>query len=175
MQVWFPKADIANNCAVLTLQNGSDWSVIHSLWGNPDSNVESIPARLARGGRSDFAYLGGELVCSDRALAALRPDIQSEVAPLRLDVDGELTCWILNVTNMRDCLDKQGTRFVYSPMNKNIVVDVEKYVFVEAAIGDSFLFRVPEIPARIFATERFRQATRDHYGGPSCQVLPAIW
>lgn len=73
-----------------------------------------------------------------------------------------ITYYLPNVTEMIDCLDKQRSKALYSPSNKDRILFVNKYCFHEHLIGEKIMFRLKDEPHRIaFVTETVVSALRE--------------
>ena len=67
--------------------------------------------------------------------------------------------YIMNATNVVDCLDKKKSAISYSPSDGRIM-GINKAVFLSHRMPNAYLFKVPEDMSLIYATDRFVEAVR---------------
>lgn len=73
-----------------------------------------------------------------------------------------ITYYLPNVTEKTDCLDRQRSKALYSPTNKDRILFVNKYCFHEHLIGNKIMFRLKDEPRRMaFVTETVVSALRE--------------
>jgi hypothetical protein len=133
------------------------WEQIDVFDGSPRlASYVPIEAQLVGGDLTDFVYIqSGALFCSEEAWLQISGPLETEVEPLPMTVNGR-RYYILNITNVLDCLDEQESIIVYWPDGR--VRDVERYVFHEDKVEGAFLFKIPQRrKTQIFCTARFRQ------------------
>ncbi|MFD2611582.1 imm11 family protein [Paenibacillus gansuensis] len=73
-----------------------------------------------------------------------------------LDVfNGKEKFYILNVINLIDCLDMDKSKIEYFSSGR--IMEVVSYSFKPDLIKESYLFKVPQYPSKIFATDRMKK------------------
>lgn len=73
------------------------------------------------------------------------------------------TYYLPNVVGTTDCLDRQRSKALYSPTNKDRILFVNKYCFHEHLIGEKIMFRLKDEPHRMaFVTETVVSALRNN-------------
>jgi hypothetical protein len=96
---------------------------------------------------------------SQRAKAALEPVLGKEAEFRAIGRILNEDYYIMNVTNLVDCLDESNSKIVYSD-DDGRVLSVRQAVFLRRRMGDVSLFKVPQDMGRIYATDRLVEVVR---------------
>lgn len=151
-----------NVSATLQLKEGKDWQFLHNQMGKrTDIPLPLLQARIIEGEPKHFVHLGGDPVCSAAVWEVLRPHLEEEVQDLPIIVEDE-PYFLLNVVNIVDCLDVPASQMIYSPLGNGSIIDIRRYAFHLDKVGRSKLFRIPQLPARVFATASFCDLVAKH-------------
>ncbi len=93
----------------------------------------------------------GVIAASEKAINVLERHLNDAVELLPIETDiGKF--YILNVTYFIDCFNKSKSLFTAS--NTGTVVSYIKLEFNEKKIGESAIFKIPELPYRIFLSDK---------------------
>jgi hypothetical protein len=147
------------NCVSYEDQQVLDFDGSSRKEGWQPPHVQRVrPTKRSGNKPADLPSRVDELIMRRPAMEALRDvlDAYGEVLPLATDDGVEL--FVHNVCVVLDALDKERTEF--HPVPETTIVWVQKPVFIESAIGDVEMFRVPEDPLRVYYTERFVQRVK---------------
>ena len=98
---------------------------------------------------------------SGRAKQALEPVIGQEAEFRAIGKILGNDYYIMNVTNIVDCLDEKKSDLIYSP-DDGRVLSLRQAVFVPDRLPDASLFGVPQDVTPIYATDRFVEAVRKY-------------
>ena len=92
----------------------------------------------------DFAYsFCGGYALDSRACEVLRPILEQSCELLPLLPHEEETFHLLNVLEIVDCMDEEGTRFAISKATGHKTIQIEKYQFAPDRFSESPLFKLP--------------------------------
>jgi hypothetical protein len=156
MNIWLFKEQ--SNTATLSYRELRDGDQLDLMYQNSGKRIinewKPMSAYIDRGTPEGFVYFVGIPTCAEDSWKKIQPSVISEIEGLPLTIDND-TFYVLNVINVLDCLDMSSSKFVINPLNKRIMA-VTKFVFLEEALKDTLIFRIPEEPRYIFATDRFR-------------------
>jgi hypothetical protein len=153
MEIWQPRAK--EGSAGLIFNELRDWDKIEVALGKDVAHDWiALDAKIAKGKPRDFVQMGTLLVCGNEAWQLLENKLKNEVQPLPIKV-GELHYYILNVTNIVDCLDTSASRFLRTPFDAT-GGEIIKYVFQQDKLVNTFLFAIPQMPKIVFATSAFK-------------------
>jgi hypothetical protein len=98
---------------------------------------------------------------SERAKQALEPILKTEAEFRAIGNILGKPHYIMNVTNVVDCLDETKSDIVYSP-DDGRVLSLRQAVFVLHRIPEACLFSVPQDVTPIYATDRFVEVVRKY-------------
>jgi hypothetical protein len=124
-------------------------------WKLPKHTVEYTQLVL-----NDFVHGFTEApFVSQRAKQEIEPIVgkESEFRPIGKILDTDY--YIMNVTNVVDCLDLDRSHITYSD-DDGRVLSLNQALFLPGRIPDVSLFRVPQDPTPIYATDRFVEVVR---------------
>lgn len=154
MDLWEVRCDVNNYASVLI---EGEYPVYE---GTP---VLTSPVMRGRFTESepigDFAYLtAGALVARRQVVEKFPSALRSEIQLIPVAISGgKDEYYVLNVTNVIDALDEEGSEIKYFPSSRR-VYRVTRYVFRESLLNDACLFKVPQlVRTDIYATPRFRE------------------
>jgi hypothetical protein len=100
-----------------------------------------------------------DAVCiTQRMYDILYPLIKNDAEFLPLQSD-EGVYYLLNVTNIVDCIDREKSICTLTP--NGLVLDYEDLVFDTEKIKDLYIFRVPDFPYQVFLTENLKTEIED--------------
>ena len=132
-------------------QQGQRWNAVKVRRVRADERQEFKP--------SDFPWLGSHaLVMRRRAVDALRNILvaHGEVLPLATE-DVEL--YVFNARAI-DALDEERSTIIRFP-ETNRIMRLKKVTFVEAAISDAEIFRLPHRASPTYVSQRFVDRVKD--------------
>ena len=114
----------------------------------------------SEGERGDFLYLFPTLLgvgkTASQVLAPLAGR-ELELLPVE-DATGDIAA-LVNFTNVLDALDEPASEL--RRFSSGRVMQVTKYAFRPALVGNAHVFRVPQVLTVIFATLRFKELVAD--------------
>ena len=116
-----------------------------------------------KGSVGDFAYLTPGILCCSESAKNKLDDISSSVEWIKFTIDGVQGHWyFINVTDVKDCLDREKSEIDYLDDEETEIFDVEEYVFKDIESIDSYIFKVKGIEAtQIFCTDKFVELIED--------------
>ena len=110
----------------------------------------------------DFPSLSGGIppVFSGKAASLLRPLFSKniELLPLR---HGQQELYAVNVYEITDCLDHDHSKVTRFASSEGIM-RIDSYAFKENCLEDRHIFRLPELRARIFVSDRFKETVESN-------------
>jgi hypothetical protein len=147
--------------AIVELSRPEEYALLPRFDGSPCAVAwpSHISGAFANGRAGAFAYLtAGALVCQEHAQDVLRLTLgkDAEWLPLRVGRD---TMLVLNPLPVVDVLDRERSDLVMFSTGR--VLEVQRYVF-RRATKLPLLFRVPEVPLNLLATDMFRELVERH-------------
>lgn len=108
----------------------------------------------------DALGFGANLLVNDAVRQLFTELGISEIEYLPMEYQGQ-TYYLPNVVGTIDCLDRQRSKALYSPTDKDRILFVNRYCFHEHLIGEKIMFRLKDEPRRLaFVTETVVSALR---------------
>lgn len=102
-----------------------------------------------------ISYTPGAIVFSRFAKELLEPYIGSEVEFLPISPEGK-DLYVVNVTNVIDCLDHKSSEFRYHSDGKTIRT-IRHYEFMPGMLSGVNIFKIPEAASvKILCTQQFK-------------------
>lgn len=96
------------------------------------------------------------VVVSEKCYKLIAPYIKGSVQVLNARSQSE-KLYVLNVTKVIDCLDKENSRLKLFPSSGRIM-DIEEYVLYQDRLKDAFIFKIPEeVRTHPFVTDEFKK------------------
>ncbi len=102
---------------------------------------------------ADLPYAHGAFLLRRSAVEALKDVLEAHGELLPVATEDGVELFVHNVLGTRNVLDMERTEMHH--VEGTSIVYVRTPVFIESAIGDIEIFRVPEEPRRVFYTDRF--------------------
>lgn len=141
--------------------NDRDYEVFATLDGSPRSQVwKPIRVQRVRADEnhdfkpSDFPWLGAEfLVMRRTAVDALRDILEANGEVLPLATDDGVELYVFNA-RVVDALDEAHSSVMRFP-GTNRIMRIKKAAFIEAAIREQDIFRLPHRGSSTFVSARF--------------------
>jgi hypothetical protein len=125
---------------------------------NPDWIPPSVFVNQGNG--KDFVSMGCTwyLACKERTLEFLQPILKDAVEVLPMKGENE-TFFLLNVLTSIDCLDREKSKFFFSPSDRKMIIAITKFEWDVSKMDGLSLFFLPypSENGRIFCTDKFRE------------------
>jgi hypothetical protein len=154
------EATLANGYEMINFKTYEDGSICSDLDGSPRKGnwtpphvQRDRPTRRSACKAADLPFGLNTLFMRRPAMEALRDVLEAygEILPV-IDKDG-VELFVHNVLGIREALDMERSDIVHVP--ETTIVYIRTPVFIESAIGDAEMFRVPIDTNRVFYTDRF--------------------
>ncbi len=164
MKIWQPRS--ARGAADLFLRNdphavGGDWDRVLDANGvRVADHWQPFIAESLEGEADGFVNIGSELVCDEQTWHIIRPHLQSDAEGLPIVADERLFFFV-NVVRQADCLNLEDSNIIYSPLDGS-VFDILRPVVRPEMLTGVMLFRLPQRPTRVYATDAFKNLVEAH-------------
>ncbi len=70
--------------------------------------------------------------------------------------------YVMNVVLLAECLDLRRSGIKYSPDDPSRIIGIKPFIFDSNKIPDAAVFKVPQDPGRVFATQQLVDLVRKH-------------
>ncbi len=151
---------LANGYEMITCKSYDDIRILADLDGSPRKGdwtpphvQRDRPTRRSGNKPADLPCRVNTLIMRRPAMEALRDVLEAygEILPLATDDGVEL--FVHNVLGVREALDMERSDIEHVP--ETTIFFIRTPAFIESAIGDAEMFRVPIETNRVFYTDRF--------------------
>jgi hypothetical protein len=116
--------------------------------------VERGPATKRSGNKpADLPYAHVAFLLRRSAVEALKDVLEAHGELLPVATEDGVELFVHNALGTRNVLDMERTEMHH--VEGTSIVYIKKPAFIESAIGDAEIFRVPEEPREVFYTDRF--------------------
>ena len=136
-----------------------DWAYLEDVL---DASAPPDPERLAvvdvyaaSSRPFDTVWITNRILVSDPLRKVLEPACGGDAEFVPLAVNGSPFFGLL-IRTVLDVLDRQRSELKYFPSAPDRVMSIRRYAFKD--FGSTRVFKIPEAPTRMFATEPVRQA-----------------
>ena len=125
--------------------------------GKPMKLAEPIQLKVVKKGKfKDYPHLGGGcLVFNNKSLEVIGELLTDSVQILNVEViNNDIQIKLVNVINVVDAVDY--TRSVPERTLSGLVYAFKKLNFISEAVASQTIFKIPELPMRVFVSDHFR-------------------
>jgi hypothetical protein len=107
-----------------------------------------------------YEFSDGYPIVSERTVSVLEKYLEGRVQVLPVIYNDNDKLFVLNVTNLIDCLDHERSEI--RRLSSGRVGSIDNYVFKYHLLNDAYIFKIPETPrSRIFVNDTFKSAVEE--------------